>query len=334
MSRWTAAFVLLLPSLALAQPGPGEIGVYADAEGTIDRIDFPAFVPFTLYVVAGPEAGIDWYQFQVDGLLEQGVVIVGASTPGVNDDFLEPNQFVVEASSCLTGDVVVLAEIQVVALAPLATDTAVCVGPVDGFEVAAFVDCSGEEQAFGTAQNGDGVYPDGCLIVNPSDEIFCCYTNIYELGMPEVLAAVGDVRRLPLVSDVWQDWYCVGSAVPRTTCLPGESYRIRRDLTFDPTLLRLVGAEVGVEVVGWTLTLTDVEPGRVTVDGLSPGQQDPWPDLDFGAHIWFEFEVLAPGTAQIVFGPDSTNPVFGAITQDPVRNEGSSFGALKARFGN
>lgn len=49
------------------------------------------------------------------------------------------------------------------------------------------------------------------------------------------------------------------------------------------------------------------------------------------AHL-VRFEVLAPGTAQIVFGPDSQNPVFGAITQDPVSGEGSSFGAMKAKF--
>ena len=335
MSRWIVVLVLLLPSIALAQPGPGEIGIYADAAGTQDRPAVAAFVPFTLYVVAGPVDGIDAYQFQILGLFEPWTIILGTTIPGVNEDSLEPNQFVVEASSCLEGDVTVLAEIEVLPLYPVGVDIAICLAPVDGFDAPEFVDCNGEVRAFGVAQNGNDQFPNGCLIINPINDTFCCYSNIYELGMPEVLAQVGEVRRLPLVSDIWEDWYCVGLAVPRSSCLPVEAYRIPpSDLVFDPTLLRFVGAELGEGVPGWTLALTDVEPGRVTVDARSSGVQYPWPDLDYGAHIWFEFEVLAPGTAEVVFGPDSANPVYGAITQDPVRNEGSSFGSLKARFGD
>ena len=332
MTRRIVALVLLLPTLVLAQPGPGEIGIYADPNGTVGAFTVTPFAPYTLYVLAGPGAGIDSYQFQINGLLETGSVILETTVSGVNQDSLEPNQFVVEASSCLTGDLVVLAEILVISLGAPAADTAICLRSLEGDGGPEFVDCNGELQDFGFAQRGEPRFPDGCLFFNLTQDL-CCYSNIYELGMPELLAQVGDFRRVPLVSDVSQDWTCIPGAIPRTSCVPGEAYRIRRsDLVFDPTLLRLVGAELGEDVVGWTLTLTEVEPGRVTVDARSPEQQDPWPDLDFGAHIWFEFEVLAAGTAQIVFGPDSTNPVYGAITQDPVSGDATSFGALKARF--
>ena len=72
------------------------------------------------------------------------------------------------------------------------------------------------------------------------------------------------------------------------------------------------------------------------------------PDLGGDALLQLAFEVLAPGTADMVLemrecrvtagdpGPCSlsaTRIVRGAVTQDPVRNDRASFGSLKARFG-
>jgi hypothetical protein len=54
------------------------------------------------------------------------------------------------------------------------TDVVACLGPSSpsSFAPAApgYLDCSGGLSPFGVAENGQGVYPDGCLVMNATND--------------------------------------------------------------------------------------------------------------------------------------------------------------------
>ena len=171
-----AAFVLSAGA-ALAQPEARDAGVFADPAGTQSTLDIAAFTPFNIYVVGfdldGQVAG---YEGKVSIPVEY-TILAKNITPSTGLDFgNEPGEFIVGTGSCLEGAgafMMVNFNLGLFAAGVDPTDTALCLGPSDptSFDnVPGYLQCDGTLIPFGVAQNGGDFYPNGCLILNPSQE--------------------------------------------------------------------------------------------------------------------------------------------------------------------
>ena len=172
-----AAALMLSASAALAQPEAREAGVFADPAGLESTKQVAPFTTFNVYVVG----------FDLDGLVAGyegkvtfpvGYTVLGkAITPSTGLDFgNETGEFIVGTGSCLEGAgafLMVNFTVGVFDGAVDITDNALCLGPSDptSFDnVPGYLQCDGTLIPFGVAQNGGDFYPNGCLILNPSQE--------------------------------------------------------------------------------------------------------------------------------------------------------------------
>ena len=172
--------------VALAVPvqaqDAGEIGLFADTAGTDSTIDLEFGQGFQqVYVVAlGVPDGVSAYEFSVSGLGAANVAQVSSELAGPAPSTFggDPSgsNFIVGAGGCIADDAgaTVLVTLTLVAFAEVPSDAAVCIGPASpsSFDSAGpgYVDCSDQAFVLSPAPNDAGNYPDGCLILNPSQD--------------------------------------------------------------------------------------------------------------------------------------------------------------------
>ncbi|HKK72939.1 MAG TPA: cohesin domain-containing protein [Candidatus Krumholzibacteria bacterium] len=352
MMRSTAGALLLvllsvLPASAQFQPEPGDITLSPDPRGRAAAMNVTSFVPFEVYVVVtDPPGGIAEYEVGIAGLQSLGLFVLGTELLAAGTDAapFSDLDYIVSLSECTAGSFVRLVRLRLFPLAPIPFDTVLCLRapePSSFGDVPGYVDCAGESRSFGVPR-GPTNYPDGCLILNPSGG---CFEQHY-YSMPERLAQVGRTVRLPFTSDYVEQ-------ANGFHCWPRVVFGVEGVLRFDPSILSFEGVTTGGAAPDWSVSFTERAPGEIEiVAGATETSEllgaSSLPDLGGDALLQLAFEVLAPGTADVVLemrecwvqagnlgpcNPSATRTVRGAITQDPVRSEQSSFGSLKARFG-
>ena len=174
MKKLMTLALCLVAATAMAQPEPGDVGVFADPAGTQSTITVTPGVPFIVYVIGFELDGfVKGFEVQVD--IPVGAFVLGtALNPPSGLNFGDvPGEFIVGTGGCFDG----IPQYELVNLtmfwgAPVA-DTAICVGPTNpssqGFNGGpGWLQCDNTQVPFGLAQNGEGRYPNGCLIVNPT----------------------------------------------------------------------------------------------------------------------------------------------------------------------
>jgi hypothetical protein len=176
-----AVAALVLSASAASAQDAKDAGVFADAAGTQSTFTAAAFVPFNIYLVAfGLDGNVLGYEFRTLGL--EGLTIL-LSTPAVGPNGGinlgdSPGEFIVGTGACLTADpagAFVMATLNVGSFSGAnLTDKAVCIAGSTPSSFEAFgsppgwLRCDGTLDTFGVAQNGGGVYPNGCMILNPT----------------------------------------------------------------------------------------------------------------------------------------------------------------------
>jgi len=342
------ALVVFIAPPSSAQFAAGSLGVFGDEEGAITQIDVTPGVVFSVYVVAfDPPGGVQDYRFELLGLPQNTFVIdTQLLAPGLDVDAeSDPFVFVVDGDGCAAGDVVPLVRMDLLLLDP-PFDEAVFAARTSNYD-----DCGGIERDFGVAASGEGLYPDGALILNPSGS-GCCPGIQHDFDMPTV-GVTGTQAIVPFRYD----------AVPllcRTTCIPVYSYAVGGVLQFNPDKLRLVDVTVADGAPAWDITLTELAPGEFDFRMVAPAQNEgvgginSLPDLEGEALLNFEFEYLqagstvltvqSPGVCRIsadhtqsTCGTDPSDytsgpPVLGTVSIDPIPADVQSFGTLKSRY--
>ncbi len=164
------------PGSARAQAEPGDIGLFADPGGTLSAARIHPGQPVELYVVVfPPENGVR--AFEVALRLPASVVANWTILPDyVSATPLGAQAWLVSLRNCvLPPQPFALIKLTVFALDEV-VDAPICLGPVprsslgtEDFTEPVFASCvSGSPVSFGVAQSGQGWYPDGCLILNPT----------------------------------------------------------------------------------------------------------------------------------------------------------------------
>jgi hypothetical protein len=174
-----AAAIALVVSAgaAHAQAEPGDLGIFADAEGTQTTLDVNPFVDFSVYAVAFDLPDFNAYELSVGGIGDLGLI--------VRDEFLfgpaplnvgsGPQNYIVGTGACVEqAGPLALVEIVLLATDPVPSDSPICVGVSDPFTLddplPAYNTCGNVVTAFGVATNGGQDYPDGCLILNATGD--------------------------------------------------------------------------------------------------------------------------------------------------------------------
>lgn len=346
MSRILSSAVafLCISSWAPAQQiQPGDVSISPDPSGLVQSMQVrPAEIYELFVVVADPPGGIAAFELAVSGFSGNDFILTNELLIDGTDTATSPTDYIVELDGCATGSRVRLVRLQMLSVVAPPQDTIICLEapqPSSSDDQPRYVDCNGQRHIFGLVA-GQGVYPDGCLILNPRSS---CATNVF--GIPELLGQPGQRVVLPITADT------LPSTAP-IICPVVETYGLSGTLRFDPALLDLAGVRMAGGAPDWTLSIEDVAPGEVQIVARDAGVDDgsgvnALGDLQNGDLLQLEFDVLAPGTAEVTFellecradpgsGPCDFGPIQmigGAITQNPVDAEATSFGAVKARFG-
>jgi hypothetical protein len=178
-----AAAIALVVSAgaAHAQPEPGDLGMFADAEGTQTTLSPTAGVSFDVYAVAfDVPGGLKAYELGISGVPEAGLFQLGFSLFGpapLNIGDGQQRNFIVGTGACISDTgTAALVTLTLLATTPVADDSALCItgSTPSSFEdlgsPAGYSDCDNQIGPFGVATNGGAAYPDGCLILNATSD--------------------------------------------------------------------------------------------------------------------------------------------------------------------
>jgi len=175
----TLALAALVMAAGTASANPlaeaGDVGVFADAQGTATTLAVTPFVPTDLFIVAFDLPEFNAYEVGVSGLLE-GASILGVELFGPAPlDFGSAGNYIVGTGGCVSqSGALNLVGLQVIFLAAPADDTAILISGVTPSSFAngqpGYNTCDGQLVNFGVAANGEGRYPDGALILNATQD--------------------------------------------------------------------------------------------------------------------------------------------------------------------
>lgn len=177
LALWTLIPLVLLAGPAAAQD-PGDIGIFADAQGTLTTANPPAFAQSFLYIVAFDVPGnVNAWEANVGDLITNaGATILGVGgRPPLNVGDNASGNFIVGVGGCVAGTgPTVLATVTYIIFAAAPADTPICLRPSipSSFQgdTPGYADCSSQIAPFGSAVSGGAAYPDGCLVLNPTSE--------------------------------------------------------------------------------------------------------------------------------------------------------------------
>ena len=173
---------LLLSAGAVSAQDPRDAGIFADEAGTQSTLTVEPFVPFDFHAIAfGLDGNVHGFEFGLYGWEELTVLTVMTwPDPRVGID-IPPGEFITYIGQCVTADPAGpfwMATLTVGSfMDPTGEnliDKAICVrgSRPSSFEEfgspPGWLRCDGTLHPFGVAQSGGGVYPDGCMILNPT----------------------------------------------------------------------------------------------------------------------------------------------------------------------
>ena len=173
-----ASLLLVHAGATFAQGEPGDVGVFFDPAGTTSTACWPAFTTTNQFWVAGfdLEEGVRGYEL---GLIIDPTIIIFASVmdqPGGTINIgAAPHNWIVWTGACLDGSgVFSLLRFTAGYFVPSVADLLVCTtsSTPSSFVPATpgYLTCADQLVPFGVAQNGSGIYPDGCGVICPSAE--------------------------------------------------------------------------------------------------------------------------------------------------------------------
>jgi len=179
--RW-AMLTLLAVTLfdtgsTFARPQPGDIGVFANPEGTVSRIVAPPYETFEIFVLAwSPPGGMAEFEFRAEFGDPAPIIVVaelGQPKPEEWYNLTTAPDYIIVMASCLapSGGWVQLLRFECIYLiAEPPSDVTVCVRGTSAHSrfdppVAGYQQCDDSLAPFTFAQNG-GVYPRGCGVIN------------------------------------------------------------------------------------------------------------------------------------------------------------------------
>ena len=174
--KTTWLIIAILASTVAGTPAnaqdPGDIGIFFDAGGTQSSGLVPSSAPFNVYVVAfdlsGGVLGYEGSILRDPGLTWLATFFYGSGAA----NFGAPENWIVGGAGCLpSSGPTVLVQIQYGYYSGVApADMLFQIGPSTpssfGSTAPGYSDCSGNLYPFSLAQNGGGVYPDGCAVGN------------------------------------------------------------------------------------------------------------------------------------------------------------------------
>lgn len=181
----TLATLTLAALVALAAPAqaqdPGDLGMFADAEGTLTTLSPDLGASFDVYAVAfDVPGGLKAYELGISGVAEAGLFQLGFSLFGpapLNIGDGQQRNFIVGTGACISDTgTAALVTLTLLATTPVADDSALCItgSTPSSFEdlgsPAGYSDCDNQIGPFGVATNGGAAYPDGCLILNATSD--------------------------------------------------------------------------------------------------------------------------------------------------------------------
>lgn len=194
---------------------------------------------------------------------------------------------------------------------------------------------------FRAAQGGQGIYPEGCLVVNPSGSHPCPSLtrrqDLQDVFAPAGATATVGYRVLEGVS--------ITGGPAKTICSFPSFTAVEFTIRFDPAILEWLGARLPSRYADFPLSVTVVAPGEIQV-GLGPDATSTplelhEPPLEL---LWLDF-VMGPGggTDDVDFDAArllddqgvhrDLDPVTILLSDDPgLSVETASIGAIKARF--
>jgi hypothetical protein len=176
-----SVLLLLLAVHSPAQTSTRPAGVFADPSGLASTLTLAGtpFEIFTIYVVGFDLEDVSAYAFQIAiesgaglGVVEVRPVV--SEGGGGNSGNLSALEFITATGGCLAAGsgAFVLAEVDLLSFDPSMTDVEICLAPSSdpSLDAPFYVRCEGDLVAFEPVANGRGIYPDGCLILNPTLE--------------------------------------------------------------------------------------------------------------------------------------------------------------------
>jgi len=173
-------FLLLVTLISLAMAAgpvfgqaPGDIGVFFDTGGTQTTGAVILGVEFDLYIVAFDiPLGIVSHEGSIER--DPDILLVGHQLfPASSFNVGTPENWIVGTGGCfpIFGPTV-LQTLTYVSFDPVMEDQIFSIGPStpSSFSPAApgYLDCGDNLLPFGLAQSGNGYYPDGCAVGNPT----------------------------------------------------------------------------------------------------------------------------------------------------------------------
>ena len=176
----TLATLTLAALVALAAPAqaqePGDLAMFADAEGTMTTLDVTPGVAFDVFAVAfDVPDGLKAYELGISGVEALGLFQLGFELfgPAPYVGSAQDRNFIVGTGACIpeTGTAA-LVRLNLLGTAVVPADSPLCVtgstpSSFDDFgSPPGFSDCNNQISPFGVATNGGDIYPDGCLILN------------------------------------------------------------------------------------------------------------------------------------------------------------------------
>jgi hypothetical protein len=171
-----AAAIALVVSAgsAHAQAEPGDLGLFADAEGTQTTVSPTPGLPFDVYAVAfDVPGGLKAYELGISGVSELGLFQLGFSLFGpapLNIGDAQIQNFIVGTGGCVDQPgPQALVTLNLLATVAPADDSALCITGSDPSSFdgpPGYSDCNNVISPFGVATNGGADYADGCLIIN------------------------------------------------------------------------------------------------------------------------------------------------------------------------
>jgi hypothetical protein len=172
----TLLALLALAAPAVAQPENGDLGIFFDLGATSPRTTVPGFAIFNMYVCGYNLGPVSGWESKVT-LSQTGWSVIGAAlNPSNALNVGQVGNFIVGLGACVDAPGVhLLVSYQMgYFVGPLApSDLLICTGgstPSSFGGVPGYSSCGGSLIPFGAAQNGGSVYPNGCGVVNPTQE--------------------------------------------------------------------------------------------------------------------------------------------------------------------
>jgi hypothetical protein len=170
--------IVALAAPVLAQPSNGDLGIYFDSAGTLSTGTAAHFVPFNFYVSGFNLGPISGWESRVSISNPAFLVLSAALNPMNALNVGSQGNFIVGLGQCVDSPGVhTLVTYQlgffVAPPTPVPTNVLLCTGgatPSSFGGVPGYSSCAGQLNAFGVAQNGGSGYPDGCGVINATQE--------------------------------------------------------------------------------------------------------------------------------------------------------------------